>query len=187
LENWKLSAKPRPATIVIKASSGIAPLTTPKKQAARKKVALHLEEYVPGLLAWLSNKLAASASQAYRQQFGLGIVEWRILAYLAVYDWGTGAQMSQLMGMDKAAISRGASFLQTKKFIKSRAGFGRNLEFGLTAKGHEIHDRIIRLALARQDALLSGLSKKDVAVLISHLHVLLNNLPSVDAIENGEY
>jgi DNA-binding MarR family transcriptional regulator len=162
-------------------------LTTPKKQAARKKVALHLEEYVPGLLTWLSNKLAASASQAYRQRFGLGIVEWRILAYLAVYDWGTGAQMSQLMGMDKAAISRGASFLQTKKFIKSRAGFGRNLEFGLTAKGQEIHGRIIRLALARQDALLSGLSKKDVSVLISHLHVLLNNLPSVDAIENREY
>jgi DNA-binding MarR family transcriptional regulator len=95
--------------------------------------------------------------------------------------------MSQLMGMDKSAISRGASFLQTKKFIKSRAGFGRNLEFGLTAKGHEIHDRIIRLALARQDALLSGLSKKDVSVLISHLHVLLGNLPSVDAIENREY
>jgi DNA-binding MarR family transcriptional regulator len=162
-------------------------LTISKKQTAPKKIALHLEEYVPGLLSWLSNKLAASASQVYRKQFGLGIVEWRILAYLAVYNWGTGAQMSQFMGMDKAAISRGASFLQTKKLIKSRAGFGRNLEFGLTPKGHELHDRIIRLALAREDALLAGLSKKDVSALIGHLHVLLKNLPRVDAIENVEY
>jgi DNA-binding MarR family transcriptional regulator len=160
---------------------------TSKKPAEPKKVALHLEKYVPGLLTWLSNKLAASASQAYRKHFGLGIVEWRILAYLAVYDWGTGAQMSQLMGMDKAAISRGASFLQAKKLIKSRAGFGRNLEFGLTAKGHEIHDRIMRLALAREDALLAGLSKKDISALISHLHVLLGNLSSVEALENREY
>ena len=160
---------------------------TSKKPTEPKKVALHLEKYVPGLLTWLSNKLAASASQAYRKQFGLGIVEWRILAYLAVYDWGTGAQMSQLMGMDKAAISRGASFLQTKKLIKSRAGFGRKLEFGLTAKGNELHDRILRLALAREDALLAGLSKKDISVLIGHLHILLNNLPSVEAIENRQY
>jgi DNA-binding MarR family transcriptional regulator len=160
---------------------------TPKKPTEPRKVALHLEKYVPGLLSWLSNKLAASASETYRRQFGLGIVEWRILSYLAVYDWGTGAQMSQLMGTDKAAISRGAAFLQTKKLIKNRAGFGRNLEFGLTGKGRELHDRIILLALARQDALLSGLSKKDVSALIGYLHVLLKNLPGVEAIESGKY
>jgi DNA-binding MarR family transcriptional regulator len=160
---------------------------TLKRPTEPKKVALHLEEYVPGLLSWLSNKLAAGASQAYRRQYGLGIVEWRILSYLAVYDWGTGAQMSQFMGIDKAAISRGAAFLQTKKLIKNRAGFGRNLEFGLTAKGRQLHDRIIRLALARQDALLSGLSKNDVSALIGYLHILLKNLAVVEAIESRKY
>ncbi len=62
-----------------------------KTSAASKKTALHLERYVPGLLAWLSNKLARSASHIYRKQYGLGIVEWRILSYLAVFDIGTGA------------------------------------------------------------------------------------------------
>jgi DNA-binding MarR family transcriptional regulator len=103
-----------------------------------------------------------NASQVYRKRFGLGVVEWRILSYLAVYDFGTGAQMSQLMGADKAAISRGDAFLQTKKMIKSQQGFGRNLEFLLTPKGRKLHDRVIRLALAREDALLSGLGKNDV-------------------------
>jgi DNA-binding MarR family transcriptional regulator len=152
-----------------------------------KQVALHLERYVPGLLAWLSNKLASSGSHAYRQQFGLGIVEWRILSYLAVYGWGTGAQMSQLMGADKAAISRGAGFLQERKLVKNRAGFGRNLEFSLTTKGREFHDRIIKLALARQDALMSGFTKSETDALVKSLHKLLNNLPAVDAIDISQY
>lgn len=163
------------------------PMPSKKPSATPSDIVLPLQQYVPGLLAWLSNKLAAGASQVYRSRFGLGIVEWRILAYLAIYEWGTGAQMSQLMGIDKAALSRGAAFLQTKKMIKSRQGFGRNLEFGLTTKGHQLHDRIIHLALAREAALLQGLNKKDVSTLIGYLHVLLKNLPAVEAVDADKY
>ncbi|MCP3465568.1 MarR family winged helix-turn-helix transcriptional regulator [Bradyrhizobium sp. CCGUVB23] len=148
---------------------------------------LYLEKYVPGLLLWLSNKLAGSASQVYRKQFGINIVEWRILSYLAVYETGTGAQMSQLMGSDKAGVSRGAAVLQDKKLIKSQQGVGRNLEFMLTARGMAMHDRIVRLALARQDALLTGLSKSQVDDLVAYLNVLLRNLPAVEAIDATKY
>src|SRR5262244_1743762 len=99
-----------------------------------KETHLHLDMYVPGLLLWLTNKLAGSASQVYRTQFGINIVEWRILSYLAVYQTGTGAQMSQLMGGDRAGMSRGAAVLQGKKLITSQQGLGRNLEFMLTPK-----------------------------------------------------
>jgi len=152
-----------------------------------KETHLHLDMYVPGLLLWLSNKLAGSASQVYRRQFGINVMEWRILSYLAVYQTGTGAQMSQLMGSDKAGLSRGAAVLQDKKLIKSQQGEGRNLEFMLTAKGKAMHDRIIRLALARQDALLTGLSKSQVDDLITYLNVLLRNLPAVEAIDATKY
>ena len=152
-----------------------------------KQTHLHLEKYVPGLLLWLSNKLAGSASQVYRRQFDINIVEWRILSYLAVYETGTGAQMSQLMGADKAALSRGAAVLQDKKLIKSQQGVGRNLEFTLTTKGKAMHDRTIRLALARQDALLTGLNKSQVDDLITYLNVLLRNLPAVEAIDATKY
>ena len=154
---------------------------------SRKETHLHLDMYVPGLLLWLSNKLAGSASQVYRRQFGINVMEWRILSYLAVYQTGTGAQMSQLMGSDKAGLSRGAAVLQDKKLIKSQQGEGRNLEFMLTAKGKAMHDRIIRLALARQDALLTGLSKSQVDDLITYLNVLLRNLPAVEAIDATKY
>jgi DNA-binding MarR family transcriptional regulator len=158
-----------------------------RNTGATKEAALHLERYVPGLLAWLANKLAGSASQLYRKKFGLGIVEWRVLAYLAVYKVGTGAEMSQLMGTDKAAISRAATFLQEKRFVKSQQGFGRKLQFLLTRKGRKLHDQIIHLALDREQALLTGLNKRDVDALIGYLHVLLKNLSIVEAIDPDDY
>jgi len=152
-----------------------------------KATHLPLERYVPGLLLWLSNKLTGSASQVYRRRFGISIVEWRVLSYLAVYETGTGSQMSQLMGSDKAGLSRAASVLQNKKLIKSQQGLGRNLEFLLTAKGKAMHDRVIHLALARQDALLTGLNKSEVEDLVKYLNVLLRNLPAVEAIDATKY
>jgi hypothetical protein len=57
----------------------------------------------------------------------------------------------------------------------------------LRARGKAIHDRIIRLALARQDALLTGLSKSQIEGLIKYLNVLLRNLPAVEAIDATKY
>jgi hypothetical protein len=50
-----------------------------------------------------------------------------------------------------------------------------------------MHDRTIRLALARQDALLTGLSKSQVDDLVTYLNVLLRNLPAVEAIDATKY
>ena len=51
--------------------------------------ALDLENYVPAFLTWIANKLSSSASLIYRRRFGVGIVEWRIMALLAVEPWIT--------------------------------------------------------------------------------------------------
>lgn len=67
---------------------------------------LDLDRYVPGLVVWVSNKLAASASQLYRRLFDLGVTDWRVLAYIELYPWSTGAQVCELIGLDKAAVSR---------------------------------------------------------------------------------
>lgn len=177
--------------IVIQSDDPLVSNPGPKCMTTRTNISeephLRLDRYVPGLLLWLSNKLAGSASQVYRRQFGINIVEWRILSYLAVYETGTGAQMSQLMGGDKAGHSRGAAALQRKKLIKSQQGSGRNLEFMLTTKGKAMHDRVIHLALARQDALLTGLNKSQIDDLITYLNILLRNLAAVEAIDATKY
>ena len=48
---------------------------------------LDLDRYVPGLLVWVSNKLSASASQLYRRLFDLGVTDWRVLAYIELFNF----------------------------------------------------------------------------------------------------
>lgn len=59
---------------------------------------LELERYVPGLLLWLSNKVSSSASLLYNEKFGVGVTEWRVLAYFNIYPWSTASKASELMG-----------------------------------------------------------------------------------------
>jgi len=67
---------------------------------------LDLDQYVPGLLLWLSNKVSSSASAIYHEKFGIGVTEWRVLAYFKIYPWSTASRACELMGLDKGAVSR---------------------------------------------------------------------------------
>ena len=67
---------------------------------------LDLARYVPALITFLANKLSASASGQYRKMFGVGIVEWRVIALLAVEPETTANSVSNVIGLDKALVSR---------------------------------------------------------------------------------
>ena len=62
--------------------------------------------YVPALINFLGNKLAAGASSAYRREFGVGVTEWRILSKLASEDACTAQQICQYFDLDKGLVSR---------------------------------------------------------------------------------
>ena len=82
--------------------------------------ALDLENYVPAFLTWIANKLSSSASLIYRRRFGVGIVEWRIMALLAVEPWITAGRICEVIGLDKAGVSRSVRFLLDKGFAETR-------------------------------------------------------------------
>ena len=81
---------------------------------------LELERYVPGLLLWLSNKVSSSASLLYNEKFGVGVTEWRVLAYFNIYPWSTASKASELMGLDKGAVSRAIATLVGNGWLDSR-------------------------------------------------------------------
>jgi hypothetical protein len=83
---------------------------------------LDLDNHVPGLLVWVNNKFSADASRAYRKMFGVGLADWRIVAYLGVKEHGTAAQIGEFLGMDKAAVSRSVKFLKDIWTRKSPKG-----------------------------------------------------------------
>ena len=134
-------------------------------------VKLDLDRYLPALITFLANKLSSGASSCYRNNFGVGIVEWRMLALLAVEDGITANRVCQVIGLDKAAVSRAVRQLESLQLITAIPDPAdcRRTILRLTPAGCDMHNRIIQVALARESLLLGDLSSAEVDQLISLL------------------
>ena len=150
-----------------------------------QKPHLDLDNYVPALLNFLSNKLAATASKEYRKRFGVGVLEWRMLSMLAVEDHITANRICQVIGLDKGGVSRSLHKLQQSEHVKFETDptDARRQVVSLTTKGRELHDQILTVALKREKILLDGLSQQEIETLISlltHLHRRVGFLGDLD-------
>ena len=152
------------------------PARTPVRQA------VNLERYVPAYLTWIANKLSSGASQQYLKVFDVGIETWRCMVLLKVEGSISAQQVSKVIGMDKASISRCFKSMQTKGLITMSldAMDGRMRLATLTPLGHQLHDDIMGVALERERALLAVLNVQEQEVLIGLLRRLHENLPEVE-------
>jgi DNA-binding MarR family transcriptional regulator len=141
-----------------------------------------LERYVPAFLTWIANKLSRGASQHYLAAFDVGIEVWRCLVLLAIEDSISAQQVSRIIGMDKASVSRCFKSMQADGLITLGldAADGRIRIATLTRKGRALHDKIIGIALARERAFLSVLTDAEQETLIGLLKRLHTNLPQVE-------
>ncbi|MDB5404081.1 MAG: hypothetical protein QOD93_781 [Acetobacteraceae bacterium] len=150
--------------------------------APTEPLKLELDNYIPGILVWLTNRLVSGASQTYRKRFGIGTSDWRVLSYLGVYGIGTAAQICALIDMNKAAASRSASLLERSGYVKSEPRIGRRLELRLTPKGRDLYEQILGVALARERVLLEGISEDERVTFIRLVHHMLANLPKANKV-----
>jgi DNA-binding MarR family transcriptional regulator len=143
---------------------------------------IDLDRYVPAYLTWIANKLSRGASQTYLKVFAVGIETWRCLVLLAIHQSISAQEVSQIIGMDKASVSRCFKSMQGKGLILMGldASDGRVRIATLTPKGRALHDQIRDLALERERALLSALSESDADTLLRLLRRLHDNLPAVE-------
>jgi DNA-binding MarR family transcriptional regulator len=157
-------------------------MATKRKPAARAPEVVDLERYVPAFLTWIANKLSRGASQHYLAVFDVGIETWRCLVLLAIHDSISAQQVSRVIGMDKASVSRCFKSMQAKGLITMSldAGDGRLRLATLTKKGRALHDRILGIALERERAFLSALKPDEIETLIGLLKRLHENLPAVE-------
>lgn len=146
---------------------------------------LNLERYVPALLTFLTNKMSSGASACYRKHFGIGIVEWRVLSMLAVEDRISANRVVQVVGLDKSAVSRSLQALERDGYVSTAvdAKDARRYTVSLTDTGRELHDRVLVVALKREELLLSALKEEEVDLLIDFLHRMSGQLDAVNAIE----
>ncbi|WLH38257.1 MarR family transcriptional regulator [Pseudomonas sp. FP2196] len=146
---------------------------------------LNLDRYVPALLTFLTNKMASGASACYRKHFGIGIVEWRVLAMLAVEDHISANRVVQAIGLDKGAVSRALKSLEHDGYVSTEidAGDARRYTVSLTSAGRKVHDEVLVTALERERLLLATLSNDEIEMLIDFLHRMSDQLDEVNAVE----
>lgn len=149
---------------------------------------LNLERYIPALLTFLTNRMSTGASQCYRKHFGIGIVEWRLLALLAVEQQISANRMVQVIGLDKSAVSRALQLLERQRLITIDTDLkdARRYTVSLTVSGQELHNRVLVVALERERLLLAGLSAEEVELLIGCLNKMSAQLDAVNAVDPNE-
>lgn|SRR3954465_6553368 len=139
--------------------------------------------YVPALINFLANKLAAGASSSYRREFGVGVTEWRILSKLASEDACTAQQICQYFDLDKGLVSRTLKSLAENGSVTVVDQGGGRRVIVMTKPGRALHDRIIELALDREEVLLACLAPHEVETLIDLLGRLLAQTSAVNAVQ----
>ena len=125
---------------------------------------LRLEEFVPYRLSIASNTVSEAVASAYRSLFGLGVPEWRLIAILAERTPVTQLDLGAATRMDKVTVSRAAASLVERGLIRRSPNPGdkRSKLLSLTAEGQALYEQVAPRALAFEDAILQGLSGREV-------------------------
>ncbi len=141
---------------------------------------LDLNRYVPALLAFIDNKLSAHAAKLYKDQFNTTLTEFRILTMLAVEPNINAQRIIELIGLDKAGVSRTIKQLHEKALLTVTPDpqdlCSNTLQ--LTASGQALYDEVLIAAQEREQKLLAEFNHMEIENLIyllnkSHTGVIM--------------
>ncbi|HYZ22397.1 MAG TPA: MarR family transcriptional regulator [Rhodopila sp.] len=137
---------------------------------------------IPYLLAAIGNMLSASGARLYRKRFGIGLTEGRLMWVLGHESPVTAATASQIMGTDKAAVSRALAGLVRRGLVRvsSNPADARERTIELSPDGCKLYEQISAASKLRQRRLLSIYSAEERALLADLLGRLLDHIPCVD-------
>ena len=127
------------------------------------------------LIGAISNILSSSGSRFYRRHFGIGLSEWRLMWVLAIEPAITARRASQIMGLDKAAVSRAVAGLERRRLLQATPdpADSRQRLIALSQAGNDLYRRMIGISRERQHRLLAPLSDEEqrtLAALLRRLH-----------------
>lgn len=130
----------------------------------------HVNDLLTYRLLRLSNTLGLYSSRRYRQQFDLGLPEWRVLSIIALQETTNAGEVSRCLATDKAWVGLTVQKLAKRGLVRcapDRQDRRRTL-VSLTREGEAIHDAILANARRRQKRLLAALGR-DADVVIASL------------------
>jgi DNA-binding MarR family transcriptional regulator len=148
-----------------------------------------LEGLITYRLTRIADTLVRAASQVYRAQHGVTLTELRLLATIGRHQPLAVNEASRLTGIDKAWVSRSLATLVKRKLVtrEPHPSDSRIVLLSLTPMGKTKVQKIVPLAVARNERLLDALSERKRAIfngILDHLQVQVEELlaqPDADA------
>lgn len=142
---------------------------------------LDIAHYAPFLLNAVSNAWGRKTSTIYRNQFGLGLVEWRVIAMLNIEPGITASRVCDVIRLDKAAVSRSLKHLLQKGLLsfEQPSNDPRKRLWRLSETGLKTHDELLSVALSCENELVSGVSPEDLDVFLRVMRQMLANIDPI--------
>lgn len=141
---------------------------------------LDIRNYAPFLLNAVSNAWQRKTSALYRQEFDLGIMDWRVIAMLNIEPDISAQRVCEVVRLDKAAASRSLNSLHDRGLAAFEAAENdpRRRSWRLTEEGLKIHDACLAIALECEAELIDGVAPENLEVFLRVMRRLLANLDS---------
>lgn len=152
------------------------------KGIKRKGPLLVRKKYVPYHLINLANKYSRGASRTYQKLLGVGVIEWRLLSVIAIEGDITANEICSEIALDKGAASRSIKTLEANGCITIREDRmdSRKRLISITPAGKKLHDKLLRIALAREKRFMANFDSSEKDLLLEFLRRLEKNFAAVD-------
>ncbi|CAI3119713.1 Transcriptional regulator SlyA [Acinetobacter oleivorans] len=150
---------------------------------------LDLARYTPALVTFLVNKISTGSTQIYSELFDISVTEWRIVSLLAVEHPIVAKRVSEVIGLDKATVSRSINRLEKEGYLcLSTDENDRRATFvELSEKGINLHNQVIDIALDREQEMLKPLTKDEIEQFILILNKLNQNIAAMNEASSRKY
>lgn len=146
----------------MKDDGGLTPALAGQDRRERPPLpAFDLEAFLPYRLAAAASHVSREFADLYREQFGLSLAEWRILAHLSQTKEVSIRDIYDRVDMDKSKVSRAATRLEQAGYVAKleNPSDRRLISLSLTEAGSDLTAKIIPLALSFQEKLLTRLGE----------------------------
>jgi DNA-binding MarR family transcriptional regulator len=144
------------------------------------------DDYVAVLVIAVANRLTRGASKYYRDNWNLGVVEWRIMICLGHESPRPIGEIAEAADLDQGAVSRSIKLLCERGLVRTVAGGGRVSLASLTKKGEALLQDLRVVGRRREERLMSTFTQDERQQLRSLLGRMLSQVDFMNADDEVE-
>lgn len=151
-----------------------------------------LSVYLPYLLNRAGSRIAGSFSETLKEEHGLTLSMWRVLAALHHRDGQFVGELSRMTTIEVSTLSRMLGTMQHRELVERRrpalqavGSDARTVAIHLTDAGRRLTEQLIPEALRYETTALMGFTDDEAQMLKSMLERLFENMGRLEAVPRG--